>query len=204
MRSGVAMIHTPFEATGDPQTAAIIAAAIEVHRVLGRGFVERAYRRPLAFELAERKIPFESEVVFPIEYKGRRTGVVYRLDFVCFGGRRRTEGAPRNQRTRDGADAELSPRLTIEASAPSQFWFFETTSEATPLGRRCARHQVRPYGGRRAVTRRPLGKAANPNRSLSAVSLASSVSSVSSVDHQIFVRSPGGRNILSPSLTPNV
>jgi GxxExxY protein len=79
------MTQKPFEATGDPQTAAIIAAAIEVHRVLGCGFVERVYRRPLAFELTEREIPFESEVVFPIEYKGRRTGVVYRLDFVCFG-----------------------------------------------------------------------------------------------------------------------
>ena len=56
-----------------------------MHRTLGCGYVDRVYRRPLAFEFAERRIPFESEVAFPIEYKGRRTGVVYRLDFICFG-----------------------------------------------------------------------------------------------------------------------
>ena len=69
----------------DPQTYAIIGAAMEVHRQLGHGFLEAVYQEALAFELADRNIPFEREVALPIAYKGRRMPCSYRADFVCFG-----------------------------------------------------------------------------------------------------------------------
>lgn len=69
----------------DPQASAIIAAALEVHRVLGCGFLAHAYRVPLELELTAREIPFKPEVAFPLVYKGRRTGVMFRVDLVCYG-----------------------------------------------------------------------------------------------------------------------
>ncbi len=69
----------------DPQTSAIIAAAIEVHRTLGRGFFEYVYRTPLELELIERGIPFKREVQYPIVYKGKPTGIAFRADLVCYG-----------------------------------------------------------------------------------------------------------------------
>jgi GxxExxY protein len=69
----------------DPQTSAIIAAAIEVHRLLGRGFLEYVYRTPLELELLERGIPYKREVQYPIVYKGKPTGIAFRADLVCYG-----------------------------------------------------------------------------------------------------------------------
>jgi GxxExxY protein len=69
----------------DPQTFAIIGAAMEVHSVLGPGFLEAVYQEALAFELSVRSISFQQEAAIPIMYKGRPIQCAYRADFVCFG-----------------------------------------------------------------------------------------------------------------------
>jgi GxxExxY protein len=68
----------------DPQSHAIIGAAMEVHRELGRGFLELVYQTALALEFQERRIPFKGEVALAVRYKGKLLTCGYRADFVCF------------------------------------------------------------------------------------------------------------------------
>ena len=68
----------------DPRTHALIGAAMEVHRVLGCGFLEAVYRHALARELESRNIAFVTEVQLPISYKGVVLDCGYRADFIVF------------------------------------------------------------------------------------------------------------------------
>jgi GxxExxY protein len=68
----------------DPQSHAIIAAAMEVHRELGCGFLEAVYQCALALEFQQQSIPFKAEVALPIRYKGKLLTCGYRADFICF------------------------------------------------------------------------------------------------------------------------
>lgn len=69
----------------DPQTGAIIGAAMEVHRELGHGFKEAVYHEALARELLARGIGFEHEPVISVHYKGEKLQSTFRPDFICFG-----------------------------------------------------------------------------------------------------------------------
>jgi GxxExxY protein len=60
----------------------IIDAAMTVHKELGPGLLESVYEACLCRELELRGIPFERQVPLPIEYKGLRLGVGYRMDIV--------------------------------------------------------------------------------------------------------------------------
>jgi GxxExxY protein len=53
----------------DPQTYAIIGAAMEIHRQLGHGFLEPVYQHAAVIEFPLKGIPFEREVALPIKYK---------------------------------------------------------------------------------------------------------------------------------------
>ncbi len=60
---------------------AVVGAAMEVHRVLGPGFLEAVYQAALAQELALRGICFEQFKRLPVTYKGVSVGE-YEADFV--------------------------------------------------------------------------------------------------------------------------
>src|SRR5512138_1131868 len=60
---------------------AIVGAAMEVHNILGPGFLESVYQAALEKELTLRQIPFWSQVELPVTYKGDLIGV-YKADLV--------------------------------------------------------------------------------------------------------------------------
>lgn len=59
----------------------VIGAAIEVHRILGPGYLENVYEQALAKELELRGIPFARQNDFSLDYKGSPVGKG-RLDFL--------------------------------------------------------------------------------------------------------------------------
>lgn len=58
----------------DQLARSVIGAAIEVHRHLGPGLGEPLYVPAVHIELSLRGIPFQSEVILPVSYKGRPIG----------------------------------------------------------------------------------------------------------------------------------
>ena len=63
-------------------TREIIGSAIEVHRWLGPGLLESAYRACLCQELKLRGLRFQTELDLPIVYKGLTLDCGYRMDIV--------------------------------------------------------------------------------------------------------------------------
>lgn len=70
--------------TGDQETYAIIGAAMEVHRTLGAGFLERVYVEAICWEFVAKGIVFQREVPLRIDYKGTELTALYRADLLCF------------------------------------------------------------------------------------------------------------------------
>ena len=62
----------------------IIGAAMEVHRVLGCGFVEIVYQEALEEEFKKRNIPYEREKELSINYKGKNLSKTFLADFICY------------------------------------------------------------------------------------------------------------------------
>jgi len=58
-----------------------LAAAIEVHRYLGPGFLESVYEEAFGIELTARGIHYQRQVRFPVLYKEQLVGES-RLDFL--------------------------------------------------------------------------------------------------------------------------
>jgi GxxExxY protein len=65
-------------------TFAVIGAAMEVHRILGPGFLESVYQAALERELTLRGILFEHKVKLPVVYKDVLIGE-YEADLVIDG-----------------------------------------------------------------------------------------------------------------------
>jgi GxxExxY protein len=72
--------HEP-SARADQRAREVIGAAIEVHRALRTGFLERTYETALAHELTLQGIPFVSQVPLVIRYKDIPVGE-YQLDLL--------------------------------------------------------------------------------------------------------------------------
>jgi len=68
----------------DDLASAVIGAAIEVHHVLGPGYLESVYEEALVIELQLRGIAFERQKPVSVEYKGRAVGEG-RLDLLIAG-----------------------------------------------------------------------------------------------------------------------
>ncbi|RMF57027.1 MAG: GxxExxY protein [Calditrichaeota bacterium] len=62
----------------------IVGACIEVHKVLGAGFLEAVYQEALAIEFQRRGIPFEQEKELEIRYKDIILTKKYYADFICY------------------------------------------------------------------------------------------------------------------------
>ena len=60
----------------------VIGCAIEVHRVLGPGWLESTYEQCLAHEFRINGIDFKIQQPFPIEYKGIYLDCGYRVDLL--------------------------------------------------------------------------------------------------------------------------
>lgn len=60
----------------------IIGAAIKVHKALGPGLLESAYRECLYFELVQRGLNVRKEVPRPIIYKEIKLDHGYRIDLL--------------------------------------------------------------------------------------------------------------------------
>jgi len=68
----------------DPQTGAILAAAVEVHKSLGHGFLETVYQHALGVEFLMREIPFRAQFPMAVYYKEIKLECGYRADFLCY------------------------------------------------------------------------------------------------------------------------
>ena len=63
---------------------AIIGAAMEVHKILGAGFIESVYEEALAIEFDLRAIPFERQKLIDVAYKDK-IAKQFVCDFVVYG-----------------------------------------------------------------------------------------------------------------------
>lgn len=66
----------------DELTYEINGAAIEVHRSIGPGLLEKVYKSCLAREFELRSINYQQELLIPVEYKGIHVNADLRCDFI--------------------------------------------------------------------------------------------------------------------------
>lgn len=64
----------------DELTYKVIGAAIEVHKVMGRGLLESVYHQCMKEELTHRKINFATEAKIPVLYKEKELNIDFRCD----------------------------------------------------------------------------------------------------------------------------
>ena len=67
------------------ETYRILGACFDVYNELGCGFLEPVHQECLEIELDKQEIPFESQKILKLSYKGSELKKTYQADFVCFG-----------------------------------------------------------------------------------------------------------------------
>ena len=72
--------HEP-DANLDEFARVVIDAAVEVHRILGPGFLESVYEQAMSVELGLRGVPFARQAPITVTYKGIAIADA-RLDFL--------------------------------------------------------------------------------------------------------------------------
>jgi GxxExxY protein len=60
----------------------VVDAAMKVHSALGPGLLESVYEVCLAYELRERGLKVDQQLPLPVQYRGIRIEVGYRLDLL--------------------------------------------------------------------------------------------------------------------------
>ncbi len=68
----------------DPRTYIIINTAMEVHRILGPGYLEAVYQECLKIEFNISKVPFVSQPRLSIYYKNIKLKKYYIPDFIIY------------------------------------------------------------------------------------------------------------------------
>ena len=63
---------------------AIVGAAMEVHTILGTGFLELVYQEAMEIECASRGIPFVPQKILQVHYKQHILKKEYIADMICF------------------------------------------------------------------------------------------------------------------------
>ena len=71
------------DSSRDPDTFAIIGAAMAVHTELGNGFLEAVYQEAFSIELSRRGVPHEREACLELKYRGTPLRTHYKVDFIC-------------------------------------------------------------------------------------------------------------------------
>ncbi|MBW6482393.1 MAG: GxxExxY protein [Vicingaceae bacterium] len=66
------------------ETYKIIGLAMEVHKEIGKGFLEIVYKDALEIEFNDNNVSYEREKPYEINYKGRLLKRQYIADFVAF------------------------------------------------------------------------------------------------------------------------
>jgi len=66
------------------KTYKIIGTALEVHKILGPGFLEAVYHEAMEIEFTERKILFESHKLLKIPFKSHILKQPYEADFLVY------------------------------------------------------------------------------------------------------------------------
>ena len=60
----------------------IVSSAVKVHRALGPGLLESAYQKCLAYELRDKGLTVECELLLPIRYETVEIDAGYRIDML--------------------------------------------------------------------------------------------------------------------------
>ena len=66
------------------ESYAIRGAIFEVYKELGSGFLEAIYQECLEKEFQDRGVPFVSQPILQVKYKGVKLEQFYKPDFICY------------------------------------------------------------------------------------------------------------------------